>query len=98
MPSLPDIPTLNEVGLKGVEVGIWHGLYAPKGTPKPVLDKLVSALQEALKDQTVQKRFADLGATTYPPSMATPAALQKHLKAEIEKWAPLIQKAGQYAD
>ena len=98
VPSLPDVPTLNEVGLKGVEVGIWHGLYAPKGTPKPVIDKLVSALQEAIKDETVQKRFSDLGATTYPPSMATPAALQKHLKAEIEKWAPLIQKAGQYAD
>ena len=98
VPSLPDVPTLNEVGLKGVEVGIWHGLYAPKGTPKPVIDKLVSALQEAIKDETVQKRFSDLGATTYPPSMATPAALQKHLKAEIEKWAPLIQKAGHSAD
>jgi tripartite-type tricarboxylate transporter receptor subunit TctC len=98
VPSLPDIPTLQELGLKGFEVGIWHGLYAPKGTPKPVLDKLVSALQEALKDETVQKRFADLGATTYPPSQATPAALQKHLKAEIEKWAPLIKKAGVYAD
>jgi tripartite-type tricarboxylate transporter receptor subunit TctC len=98
VPSLPDIPTLQELGLKGFEVGIWHGLYAPKGTPKPVLDKLVSALQEALKDETVQKRFADLGATTYPPSQATPAALQKHLKAEIDKWAPLIKKAGVYAD
>jgi len=98
VPSLPDIPTLQELGLKGFEVGIWHGLYAPKGTPKPVLDKLVSALQDALKDESVQKRFADLGATTYPPSQATPAALQKHLKAEIDKWAPLIKKAGVYAD
>src|ERR687895_2359180 len=71
VPSLPDIPTLQELGLKGFEVGIWHGLYAPKGTPKPVIDKLVSALQETLKDESVQKRFADLGATTYPPSMAT---------------------------
>ena len=97
VPSLPDIPTLQELGVK-VEVGIWHGLYAPKGTPKPVIDKLVSALQEALKDETVQKRFADLGATTMPVSQATPAALQKHLKAEIDKWGPLIKKAGVYAD
>jgi tripartite-type tricarboxylate transporter receptor subunit TctC len=96
--SLPDVPTLNEQGLKGFEVGIWHALYAPKGTPKPVLDKLVSALQETVKDATVQKRFAELGATTYPADRATPAALQTHLKAEIDKWGPLIKKAGVYAD
>jgi tripartite-type tricarboxylate transporter receptor subunit TctC len=98
VPSLPDIPTLAEVGIKNAEVGIWHGLYAPKGTPKPVIDKLVSALQEALKDEGVQKRFADLGATTVPASQQNPAALAKHLKAEIDKWAPLIKKAGQFAD
>jgi tripartite-type tricarboxylate transporter receptor subunit TctC len=98
VPSLPDIPTLDEQGLKGFEIGIWHGMYAPKGTPKPVVDKLSGALQQALKDATVQKRFADLGATTMPPEKATPAALQAHLKAEIEKWTPLIKKAGVYAD
>jgi tripartite-type tricarboxylate transporter receptor subunit TctC len=98
VPSLPDIPTLQEQGLKGFEVGIWHGLYAPKGTPKPVVDRLVSALQATVKDGEVQKRFADLGATTYPPEKATPQALQQHLKSEIDKWAPLIKKAGVYAD
>jgi tripartite-type tricarboxylate transporter receptor subunit TctC len=98
VPSLPEVPTLDEQGLKGFEVGIWHGLYAPKGTPKPVLDKLVGALQEAVKDEGVQKRFADLGATTMPADRATPAALQQHLKAEIDKWAPLIKQAGVYAD
>jgi tripartite-type tricarboxylate transporter receptor subunit TctC len=96
--SLPDIPTLQEQGLKGADVGIWHGLYAPKGTPKPVLDKLVSSMQAALKDADVQKRFAELGAVTFPPEKQTPGALQTHLKAEIDKWAPLIKKAGQYAD
>jgi tripartite-type tricarboxylate transporter receptor subunit TctC len=96
--SLPDVPTLQEQGLKGAEVGIWHGLYAPKGTPKPVLDKLVSSLQEALRDPTVNQRFTDLGAVTFPADKQTPAALQAHLKAEIDKWAPLIKKAGQYAD
>jgi tripartite-type tricarboxylate transporter receptor subunit TctC len=98
VPSLPDVPTLNEQGLKGFEVGIWHGLYAPKGTPKPAIDKLVAALQEAVKDDTVKKRFADLGAEAYPPEKATPAALGAHVKAEIDKWGPIIKKAGVYAD
>ena len=98
VPSLPDVPTLDELGLKGFEVGIWHGFYAPKGTPKPAIDKLVAALQEALKDDTVTKRFADLGAEAYPVDKATPAALQAHLKAEIDKWGPIIKKAGVYAD
>jgi tripartite-type tricarboxylate transporter receptor subunit TctC len=96
--SLPDVPTLDEQGLKGFEVAIWHGLYAPKGTPKAALDKLVAALQATVKDESVKKRFADLGATTFAPEKATPAALQAHLKSEIDKWAPLIKKAGVYAD
>ncbi len=98
VPSLPDVPTLDELGLKGFEVGIWHGLYAPKGTPKPAIDKLVAALQEAVKDPVVNQRFADLGATAYPADRATPAALAAHVKAEIDKWGPIIKKAGVYAD
>ena len=98
VPSLADIPTLDEQGLKGFEVGIWHGLYAPKGTPKPVIDKLVAALQEAVRDPVVNQRFTDLGATAYPADKATPAALAAHLKAEIDKWGPIIKKAGVYAD
>jgi tripartite-type tricarboxylate transporter receptor subunit TctC len=96
--SLPDVPTLDEQGLKGAEVGIWHALYAPKGTPKAAVDKLVSSLQEALKDQGVQKRFSDLGAVTFAADKQNPQALQAHLKAEIDKWAPIIKKAGVYAD
>jgi tripartite-type tricarboxylate transporter receptor subunit TctC len=96
--SLPNVPTLDSQGLKGFEVGIWHALYGPKGLPKPVQDRLVSSLQQTVKDEGVQKRFAELGATTYPPEKATPAALQQHLKAEIDKWTPLIKKAGVYAD
>jgi len=96
--SLPDIPTLDEQGLKGADVAIWHGLYAPKGTPKPVIDKLVAAMQEALRDPGVLKKFADLGAVTFPPDKQTPQALQAHLKAEIDKWGPIIKKAGVYAD
>jgi tripartite-type tricarboxylate transporter receptor subunit TctC len=96
--SLPDVPTLDEQGLKGAEVGIWHALYAPKGTPKPVMDKLVGAMQAALKDPAVTQKFTDLGAVTFPPDKQTPQALHAHLKAEIDKWAPIIKKAGQYAD
>ena len=96
--SLPDIPTLDEQELKGFEVGIWHGLYAPKGTPKAAIDRLVAALQESLRDPVVNQRFADLGASAYPVDKATPAALEAHLKAEIAKWGPIIKQAGVYAD
>ena len=98
VPSLPEIPTLDEQGLKGFEVGIWHAFYAPKGTPKAAIDKLVGALQESLRDETVKKRFADLGAEAVPLDKATPAALAAHLKSEIDKWGPIIKKAGVYAD
>lgn len=98
VPSLAEVPTLDELGLKGFEVGIWHGLYAPKGTPKPVIDRLVAALQAAVVDDTVKKRFADLGAEAYPADKATPAALAAHVKSEIDKWGPIIRKAGVYAD
>lgn len=96
--SLPNIPTMNEAGLPGFEIAIWHGLYAPKGTPKPVIDALSNALKIALKDATVKQRFADLGTEPVADNRATPEALQAHLKAEIDKWAPIIKKAGEYAD
>ncbi len=98
VPSLKDIPTLDEQGLKGFEVAVWHGIYAPKGTPKPVMDRLVASLQAALKDANVKARLADLGTEPVPQALATPAALQSHLKSEIEKWGPIIKKAGVYAD
>jgi tripartite-type tricarboxylate transporter receptor subunit TctC len=96
--SLPNIPTMDEAGLKGFEVTIWHGLYAPKGTQKAVIDALTKSLQTALKDSTVKKRFADLGAETVSEKRATPEALRAHLKAEIDRWGPVIKKAGVYAD
>jgi tripartite-type tricarboxylate transporter receptor subunit TctC len=96
--SLPNVPTMDEAGLKGFEISVWHGLYAPKGTPKPVIDKLTKALQEAIKDSTVKKRFADLGAEPVAEKSATPDALRAQLKSEIDKWGPIIKKAGVYAD
>lgn len=96
--SLPDVPTLNESGLPGFEVAVWHGLYAPHGTPKPIVDSLAGALQVALKDATVKQRFSELGTEPVVDSRAKPEALRAHLKAEIDKWAPIIKKAGAYAD
>ncbi len=98
LPSLPKIPTVDEAGLPGFEVTVWHGLYASKGTPKPVIDTLTKALQAALKDGTVKQRFADLGTEPVTENRATPQALRNHLKAEIEKWAPIIKAAGVYAE
>ena len=96
--SLPDLPTLNESGLKGFNVGVWHGIWAPKGTPKAVTEKVVAALHAALKDDSVKAKLADLGATPEPANRQTPDALRTHLAAEIAKWGPIIKKAGVYAD
>jgi tripartite-type tricarboxylate transporter receptor subunit TctC len=96
--SMPDLPTLNEAGLPGFEVAVWHGMYAPKGTPKPIIDTLASALQTALKDPNVKQRFNDLGTEPVSEKRATPEALRAHVKAEIERWSPIISKAGVYAD
>ncbi len=98
VPSLKDVPTLEEQGLKGFEVSVWHAFYAPAKTPKPVVDKLVGALQEALKDPTVKQRFNDLGTDPIDAARANPQALGAFLKAEIDKWGPIIKKAGVYAD
>jgi len=96
--SLPNIPTMDEAGLKGFEVSVWHALYAPKGTPKPVIDKLTNALHMALIDDNVKLRFGELGTEPVAENRATPAALRSFLKAEIDKWSPIIKKAGAYAD
>jgi tripartite-type tricarboxylate transporter receptor subunit TctC len=96
--SLAQVPTLQEQGMKGFEVVVWHGLYAPKGTPKPVLDRLNGALRTALQDPAFKEALAKLGSTPVALDQATPQALQAHLKAEIDKWGPIIKKAGIYAD
>jgi putative tricarboxylic transport membrane protein len=96
--SLAKIPTVDEAGIPGFEVTVWHALYSSKGTPKPVIDTLTKALQGALKDATVKQRFADLGTEPVAENRATPQALRTHLKAEIDRWAPIIKAAGVYAE
>jgi tripartite-type tricarboxylate transporter receptor subunit TctC len=96
--ALPDAPTLHEQGLKDFEVVVWHGIYAPKGTPKPVIDRMNGAVRTALKDPDVMKRMADLGAEIVPDSKLTPEGLQSWLKSEIDKWGPAIRASGKFAD
>ncbi|MEN9779082.1 MAG: hypothetical protein RL087_886 [Pseudomonadota bacterium] len=96
--ALPNIPTLDEQGLKGFEVKVWHGIYAPKGTPAPALEKINAALRVALQDPAVKQRLADLSSDIAPMDKVTPAGLRNHLEAEIAKWGPVIRKAGVYAD
>jgi len=96
--SLPDVPTMDEAGFKDFEVGIWHGMWAPKSTPKPIVDKLNAALNEALNNEDLKKKFADLGTTPEPAERRKPEVLRAFLPAEIAKWGPIIKKAGVYAD
>ena len=96
--ALPDAPTLAEQGLADFEVVVWHGVYVPKGTPPEVVSKLNEALRAALKDPSVASRFAELGAQIVPESKQTSAGLRDWLKSEIDKWQPVIRKAGVYAD
>jgi tripartite-type tricarboxylate transporter receptor subunit TctC len=96
--SLPGIPTLDEQGLKGFDLVVWNGLYAPKGIPKAAHDRLVAALQSALQAPVFRARLAELGAEPVPPAKATPASLEALLRSEVDKWAPIIRKSGVYAD
>ncbi|WP_375459496.1 tripartite tricarboxylate transporter substrate-binding protein [uncultured Enterovirga sp.] len=92
--ALPNLPTAAEAGLPGFTYKVWYGLFAPKGTPKPIVDRLVAALNEALKDKTLRDRMAQLGADPVTPERATPSALAAHLTSEIAKWTPIIKAAG----
>ncbi|HMO46602.1 MAG TPA: tripartite tricarboxylate transporter substrate-binding protein [Rubrivivax sp.] len=97
-PALAKLPTLDEAGLKGFNVSIWHGLYAPKGTPKPVLDQLNAALRAALKDPEFIKREEALGAVVVTDGRLAPAEHKKFVESEINKLGTAIKAAGQYAD
>ncbi|RTZ42318.1 tripartite tricarboxylate transporter substrate binding protein BugD [Candidimonas sp. SYP-B2681] len=91
--TLPDLPTMQESGFKDFEVGIWHGMWVPAGTPKPVTDKLVTALQTGLANPDFQKRMAGLGATVLT-SEANPDALAKKVAQQVPQWEDMFKKAG----
>jgi len=92
--AAPDVPTLDELGLKNIDASFWHGLWAPKGTPPVVIAKLNSAVREALADPIVQDRFKKVGQEIWPAEYQTPAALAAKQKAEIVKWTPIIKQSG----
>ncbi|WP_149538380.1 tripartite tricarboxylate transporter substrate-binding protein [Siccirubricoccus phaeus] len=96
--ALPNVPTSAEGGLADFQVTVWHGLYVPKGTPAEVTQRLSRALQVALRDPRLVQRFAELGTAPVPQAQATPEAHRSFWQADIAKWRPIIQAAGQYAD
>jgi tripartite-type tricarboxylate transporter receptor subunit TctC len=96
--SLPDLPTADEAGLKGFQLGVWHGVFAPNGTPPAIVQKLSAALKAALTDPELVKRFNDINTEPMPEDRATPEAAHRTLVSEINRWAPIINAAGEYAD
>jgi tripartite-type tricarboxylate transporter receptor subunit TctC len=97
LPKLPDLPTAEEAGLKNLEISIWHGLYALKGTPPDVVERLTVSLRKALADPTVMARFGDLNTAPSPASDARPEVLEAKLKQEVARWADIIKDAGAFA-
>jgi tripartite-type tricarboxylate transporter receptor subunit TctC len=95
---LPQAPTMDEQGLKGFQVVVWHGVYAPKGTPKDVIEKLQAAVRAAVKDANFQARMTELGAEVVPDAKLTTEGLRSWLQAETDRYGPMIKKAGAYAD
>jgi tripartite-type tricarboxylate transporter receptor subunit TctC len=91
---LPDVPSIDESGTRGLYVAYWHGMWAPKGTPKDIVAKLNAAVVHALADPSVKKRLADIGQDVWPHEQQTPEALAAFHKAEIDKWWPIIRASG----
>src|SRR5262247_387020 len=96
--ALPEVPSIEEAGVPSLYVSYWHGLWAPKGTPKDVIDKLNGAVVSALADATVRQRFADIGQEVWPREQQTPQALAAYHKAETEKWWPIIKASNLKAE
>ena len=91
---LPQVPTFSESGLPGFELTVWHGLYAPKGTTKEVIDRLAQSLRDALKDPAIIERYQEMSASIATPAQANPEALQNFLKADVERWKTALKAAG----
>jgi tripartite-type tricarboxylate transporter receptor subunit TctC len=92
--SLPEVPTFEESGMPGFQLAVWHGLYASKGTPKPVIDKLSAALRQSLTDPAFTQRLQEMSGLVVPPEQATPDALRQLLKSEVDRWRNALRSAG----
>jgi tripartite-type tricarboxylate transporter receptor subunit TctC len=97
-PALAALPTLDESGLKGFSMSNWHGLYAPRGTPMPVVEKLNGALRAALADAAFVRHEEEVGAVIATDARSSPAGHRKFVEAETARWTPVIKAAGQFAD
>ncbi len=98
LPSLPDVPTFAQAGQPGFELAVWHGLYAPRGTPQAVIERLNKSLRTALAEPALVKRFTDMSVIIPPADRLTPDALRQHTAAEIKRWDPVIKAAGAKAE
>ncbi len=96
--TLPDLPTLAESGLRDFELAVWYGLLVPKGTPRPLIDSLASALRSAIDDAAFAKRLAEFGVQLVGPERAGPDGFATYFRSEVAKWTPIIKAAGVYAD
>jgi len=96
--GMPFLPTAAEAGIRGLELSIWHGLFAPRGTPQEIIRRLALALQHALASPAFVRSMNDMHAVIATPDQASPAGLKSLLESELARWAPIIRKAGQYAD
>jgi tripartite-type tricarboxylate transporter receptor subunit TctC len=96
--SIPDVPSATEAGLPALQTVAWTALFMPKGTPEVIVQRINAAVQRAMQDPTTAKRLAEIGADIPPPEQRTPDALGHLVKAEIDKWVPLIQAAGTVAE
>jgi tripartite-type tricarboxylate transporter receptor subunit TctC len=98
MDTMPDVPTVAEVGMPNLALGVWFGLYAPLGTPKPILDRLNAALRDVMQDKTVAAQLEKIETYLLPLDQATPEALRHKLASQIALWRPIIEKAGVQAE
>jgi tripartite-type tricarboxylate transporter receptor subunit TctC len=96
--GMPSLPTVAEAGIEGMELSIWHGLFAPRGTPRQVIDQLALVLQSALTSPAFVRSMQQMQVVIAGPEQATPAGLRNLLAGEIARWAPILRRAGQYAD
>jgi tripartite-type tricarboxylate transporter receptor subunit TctC len=96
--AAPNVPTFEEMGVPGLYMSFWHGLWAPKGTPAAAIAKLNGAVRAAMADPTVKQRYADMGQELPVPAQQTPEALAAFHKAEIDKWWPIIRESGLKAE
>jgi tripartite-type tricarboxylate transporter receptor subunit TctC len=97
-PTLPNVPSTAEAGMPALETLVWTALFAPKGTPQPIVERINTALDKAMRDESIAKRLSDLGADLPVPAGRTPQALGNLVRSEIDKWAPLIEAAGVKGD